>query len=182
MVRLSFWSVAGAAALAVASAAQGAGPSGQAQPVELVPARAADLLREVAGSGGRVVLVNVWATWCAPCLEELPDLLRLEAALRGAGFRLLLVSGDFPSEREAAGRFLARLGFGGRSFIKDGPDMEFIEGLEPRWSGALPASFLYDGSGRVLEFWEGKLAYEALEGRVRRWLDAGRTGEEENKR
>ncbi|MBI1385245.1 MAG: redoxin family protein [Rhizobiales bacterium] len=58
---------------------------------------------------GRVVLVNVWATWCAPCLHEMPSLDRLQKALGGEAFEVVAVSIDRgPPEKPAA--FLARVG------------------------------------------------------------------------
>ena len=45
------------------------------------------------------------------------------------------------------------------SYLKTGDDMEFIDRLEPRWTGALPATFIYDGGGSLRDFWEGKASY-----------------------
>jgi thiol-disulfide isomerase/thioredoxin len=54
-----------------------------------------DRLRgELSASEGRVVLVNLWATWCTPCLREIPDLLTLETELPASDFRLLAISMD----------------------------------------------------------------------------------------
>jgi hypothetical protein len=78
----------------------------------------------------------------------------------------VLVSGDFDTDKSEALRFLSAHGVDFPSFIKDGGDMEFIDGLDRRWSGALPATFLYDSSGRLRNFWEGKADYATLERRV----------------
>ncbi len=125
------------------------------------------MLREVQGSLGRVVLVNVWATWCAPCREDLPALVRLQRDLEGQGFRLILVSADFASRRPAAAAFLASQGVVSPTFAKAQGDQEFIDGLDSRWTGALPATLLFDRQGRKVAFWEGKASYEELVGRVR---------------
>jgi peroxiredoxin len=54
---------------------------------------------------GRVVLINVWATWCGPCLEEMPSMQRLYTALSGEDFEILAVSIDAPlGEKDVAGR------------------------------------------------------------------------------
>jgi len=120
----------------------------------------------VAAGGDRLVLLNVWATWCAPCREEFPDLLRIRREYEGRGVRLLLVSADFPDQQPAAERFLAAQGVDFLTYIKQGADMPFIDGLDPRWSGALPATVLYDGSGRSLWFHEGKTSYDSLKVRI----------------
>ena len=146
-------------------AAGAAAPPAKREAV-LLPADAARLLEEVRKPGASVVLLNVWATWCQPCREEFPDLMKLRRNWADRGLRLVLVSGDFDTDRDDALRFLSAHGVAFPSFIKDGGDMEFIDGLDRRWSGALPATFLYDSSGRLRNFWEGKADYATLEQRV----------------
>ena len=48
------------------------------------------------------------------------------------------------------------------SYHKTGDDMKFINGLDSLWTGALPATFLYDGAGHRLRFWEGRQTYETF--------------------
>ena len=143
----------------------------------LVEATPAQVLRAVRSGGGRAVLVNVWASWCVPCREEMPDILRIYRERRDAGLRLVLVSGDF--EAEPARRFLAGQGVDFPSFLKAGDDMELINALSPRWSGALPASFLFDGNGTLRHFWEGKATYGDFAARVDGVLRTAPGAEEE---
>ncbi len=151
----------------------GATNSGAASPaparedrIVLLPATAERILEEVSHPGASAVLVNVWATWCQPCMEEFPDLLRLRREYLSRGLRLILVSGDFDTERPGVVRFLTRYRVDFPTFLKEQDDMAFINGLDPRWSGALPASFLYDSRGRLRRFWEGKADYATLERRL----------------
>ncbi len=161
----------GAAAWAVALAVVLSGschrraPAGS--PPVLKPATAQDVLREVARSRGDVVLVDLWATWCTPCREEFPDLLRLRRELGGRGFKLVLVSADFASQRPQAAAFLADQGVTFPTFAKAQSDQDFIDGLDARWTGALPACLLFDREGRKVAFWEGKLSYKELAGKVK---------------
>jgi thiol-disulfide isomerase/thioredoxin len=111
--------------------------------------------------------VNVWATWCVPCREEFPLLLRLAREYEPRGLELLLVSADFDDRLPAVRRFLAAQGVTDTSYLKAEDDMSFIDALSPRWSGALPATFVYDGAGRQIAFWEGK----ADEARLRKSLE-----------
>ena len=167
-----------ALALAACAACGGrGGPPGEAHrwrsaAPPVTPASAARVLEEVGKPGARVVLVNVWATWCAPCREELPDLVRLGREYRGRGLRLVLVSADFDDAAPAARKFLAKQGVDFPTFIKNGDDMEFINAMDPAWTGALPATFLYDGTGRRLRFWEGRQTYRTLERAARAVLGA----------
>jgi thiol-disulfide isomerase/thioredoxin len=151
------------AAAAVATADSGAVPA----PPAVSRVTVADLpavLAAVRAPGARAVLVNVWATWCDPCREELPELLRFYRQHRAMGLRLVLVSADDEEQRAEVGRVLAEAGGADLpTFIKHGDDDVFVNGLDPRWSGALPATFLYDGRGNRRRFWPGVVSYRALE-------------------
>lgn len=133
-----------------------------APPPELRPAGAPRILEEVRRPGASATLVNVWATWCQPCREEFPDLVRVQKDLASSGLRMVFVSADFPEAEGDARRFLAEHGVATPTFIKDGDDMAFIDGLDPRWSGALPATFLYDGAGALRDYWVGKSTYTEI--------------------
>jgi len=158
----------GAANAANSSADAGALPKASAAKVTdaplPTPADLTAVLAAVRAPGARAVLVNLWATWCDPCREEMPDLIRFFRAHRAEGLRLVLVSADDPDSRKDVARFLAAAGAtGAQAFIKTGDDMAFINGLDVRWSGALPASFLYDGRGAERQFWPGRVTLPDLE-------------------
>jgi len=140
------------------------------------PADAPAVLAVVRAPGAKAVVLNVWATWCEPCREEFPDLVRLGHEYASKGVRLVLVSGDFDSEKPAVTKFLTDQGVDFASYIKSGDDMKFINDLNPKWTGALPATFVYDGQGRLRDFWEGKASYAKMEERLRRVLEGRETG------
>lgn len=94
---------------------------------------------------GSLVLVNVWATWCAPCVKELPSLARLQAALGGERFRVLLVSVDRKG-LEVAEPFLRKLGIDGLRTAAD-PKSELARALG---AVGLPTSVLLDAEGRIV--------------------------------
>ena len=134
--------------------------------VEIQPATIAGIQHAVRAGGARVVLLNVWATWCVPCREEFPDLLRIRREYREQGLRLVLVSADIDSQLPAARRFLAEQGVDFLTYLKQDADMPFIDSLDARWSGALPATVLYDEAGRQIWFHEGKTTYDSLKTRI----------------
>jgi thiol-disulfide isomerase/thioredoxin len=133
---------------------------------KVVPARIETVLSAIRKPGARAVLVNVWATWCEPCREEMPDIVRAYRANKAEGLRLVLVSSDDQDNRAEAEKFLASQGVDVDSFLKVGDDMAFIDGLEPRWSGALPASFIFDGRGHVLSFWPRQITPDELNAKL----------------
>jgi thiol-disulfide isomerase/thioredoxin len=146
------------------------GPVGSATAAAPINATAADVLKAVDDARGDVVLVNVWATWCDPCRHEFPTLLRVRRELATRRFRLILVSADFADQLPQVRQFLAQQGVSFPTYLKAQSDMEFINTLNPHWSGALPATFLYDPAGKLRDFWEGEASYEVIAKKVRALL------------
>jgi thiol-disulfide isomerase/thioredoxin len=130
------------------------------------PTTAEGVLEEVRKPGASAVLVNVWATWCSPCREEFPDLLHVARDLAPEGLRLLLVSVDFPGAEGDVADFLSTQGVDFPTFRRIGKDETFVDGLEKQWSGAIPATFLYDAKGKLVRMWEGKASYPVIKKRA----------------
>jgi thiol-disulfide isomerase/thioredoxin len=166
MRRIRF-SAALTAALLAGCATRAHGPSFE-------PATADQVLAAVREPGAKAVLVNVWATWCAPCRAEFPDLMRVARELRPEGLRVVLVSADFDESLPKARAFLAQHDVDFPSYHKTGDDMMFINTLDSLWTGALPATLLYDGAGHRVRFWEGMQNYETFSRAVREVLQKGR--------
>jgi thiol-disulfide isomerase/thioredoxin len=102
---------------------------------------------------GRTVLVNFWATWCAPCLKELPSLDALQAEMGGENFTVIAVAAD-PKGPEAADAFLKKLGVQNLALSAD-PKLSLV--IATGGSTQLPLSILYDAEGREI----GRLLGEA---------------------
>jgi len=144
----------------VGGAAKGAdaGP-----PVAVTVAELPAIQAAIKAPGAKGVLVNVWATWCEPCRAELPALLRFHKERKSRGLRLVMVSVDGEADRAVVEAVLREAGFEGQAFIKRGNDDEFVNALEPRWSGAIPVTVLYDGTGARKQFWPGPVGEAALD-------------------
>ena len=120
---------------------------------------------------GNVVLVDFWATWCAPCREEMPLLVRLEAKYRSRGLRMVTVSCDEPEQEADAGKFLQDHGVPQPHYLKKVEDDEtFINSVDPKWSGALPALFLYDRNGRQVSSFVGETKVAEVEKAIEKLL------------
>lgn len=100
------------------------------------------------GFRGRVVLLNVWATWCAACLHELPELATLQARLGGDGFTVAAVSVDARGADDVS-PYLERLGITGLPVYLD-PAGRTAEALGVY--GGLPWTFVIDHEGRVMGY------------------------------
>ncbi len=117
---------------------------------------------------GRVVLLNFWATWCAPCIREMPSLDRLQAKLGGEGLKVVAVSEDFTG-LEVVVPFFKRLGLANLEVYLD-PD-----GALSRAVGVagLPTTLLIDREGRLLGGLEGPAEWDSEEAVsfIRHYLD-----------
>ncbi len=117
---------------------------------------------------GQVLLVDFWATWCEPCLVELPQLVKLQGKLRGR-FKLITVSADEPEQEADAARIVQKFGVPPPAYIKRVQDDQiFIDSVDPKWSGALPALFLYDRQGRRVQSFIGETEIAVIEAAIRK--------------
>jgi peroxiredoxin len=105
---------------------------------------------------GKAVLVNFWATWCAPCEQEMPAMQRLYAQLAPRGLELLAISVDAGDAEVEA--FRARLGLG-FPILRD-PDKRVASAYQ---SFRYPESFLIDPEGRLVERYIGERDWDAPE-------------------
>ena len=106
------------------------------------------------------LLVNFWATWCDPCREEFPDLVNIEKQYRPHGLDFTAVSlDDFAEIKTSVPQFLREMQVTVPTYLLNVSDPDIgHEQVDPAWSGALPATFLYDS--------QGKLVYKRL-GRIK---------------
>lgn len=113
------------------------------------PLNEAGYARMLAAFRGKVLLVDFWATWCKPCRAEAPALAGLVRKMAGRAFQLVTVSADEPDAQPAALAFLKHEGLTGPAYWKRPTDEDkFHAAVDPKWSGELPALFLYDKLGR----------------------------------
>ncbi len=110
----------------------------------------------------KVQLVNYWATWCKPCIEELPDFLKLHEELSDKNFELVLVSLDFSNQIEKRViPFIEKHNIKAKVIVLDDPDANsWINKVDPSWDGAIPVSLIYHKGKK--EFYNGTLNYEQL--------------------
>jgi thiol-disulfide isomerase/thioredoxin len=119
---------------------------------------------------GKVVLLNFWATWCVPCVVEMPALDRLQARLGAAGLEVVALSQDRDGV-PAVVRFYEKYDFGNLGIYID-PKGEVANALKV---GVLPTSLLIDREGRVVGELVGAAEWDAPEALalIRHYLGAG---------
>jgi len=117
---------------------------------------------------GRVLVVNFWATWCEPCREEFPNLVRLHNTYRSHGLSVVAISMDEPESASAIEQFLKSQGANFGSYRQHFKDFEaLVNSINPRWGGGIPATFLYGREGRLVESWQGATTFEEFERAVK---------------
>jgi thiol-disulfide isomerase/thioredoxin len=139
----------------------------------LVPLDEAAFHRMVSSQRGRVLLVDFWATWCAPCREELPKLVGLYSTYQAKGLSFVTISCDEPEQRAQAVAFVQKQAAPRPYYIRQAKDDDaFINAIDPKWSGALPALFLFDRSGRQAQSFIGETDLKQLETSIKKALSA----------
>jgi peroxiredoxin len=107
---------------------------------------------------GKTLLVNFWATWCAPCTAEFPDLMNTWRMYRKRPFQLVTVSVNYPDEEQAVRRFLQEQKASSRNLMPSSMDpSELVQAIDPDWNGGVPYSVVIAPGGKVLYKGNGAL-------------------------
>jgi thiol-disulfide isomerase/thioredoxin len=126
-------------------------PPALLEPKTVEPISAAEFRQLLTHYQGKVVLVNLWATWCAPCLKELPELARLQEQYRAQGLQVITITLDEPDIletrvkriwRERAASLPAYLQ------TEAAPD-KFVSVIDPAWNEIMPTNYLLDRTGQL---------------------------------
>jgi peroxiredoxin len=111
--------------------------------------------------GKKLRLINVWATWCGPCVIEFPELVSIHRIYRGREFEVVTVNADDAAKREKATEFLKAQQASTRNYAFDkGDPYALIEAVDAKWQGALPHTIVVAPGGEVIYRSEG--AFETL--------------------
>lgn len=110
----------------------------------------------------KVKIINFWATWCKPCIEEIP--IFLEFGEKHPETEIWFVSMDFPSEIKKVETFAIKKRLKGKLLLLNAPDYnEWIIKVSEKWQGAIPATWVVDNIHKEKKFYEGSLQYSQLE-------------------
>lgn len=109
-------------------------------------------------------VVNFWATWCAPCVEELPYFEKLNVQYKKQPVKVILMSLDFRSKLQTEViPFVRKHKLAAEVYIVNEPDQQaFIEKVSKKWSGAIPATWFVNTKKKINSFFEKEFTYNDL--------------------
>jgi thiol-disulfide isomerase/thioredoxin len=119
----------------------------------------------------KTYVINFWATWCAPCVKELPAFEKIKKQYASKNVEVLLVSLDFPKQIEKKLiPFIARKNIQSKVILLDDMNEDvWIKAIDSSWSGAIPATIIYNKNSR--KFYEKTFDYETLEIELQTFLN-----------
>ena len=108
-------------------------------------------------NSSKYILINVWSTWCLPCVEEFPYIVNLENEYDVKDLDVVFLSTDWDENASEVKQFLMEQNVVGQHYRKkEGDDENFINFISESWSGVLPFTGIYDKNLNLKACWEGK--------------------------
>lgn len=102
-------------------------------------------------SSDKLRLINIWATWCGPCVIEFPDLVIIDRMYRGRSFEFITISADKQARKDETLKFLRKHEASNKNYIFNKDDVyQMIEAVDPDWQGALPYTLLIEPGGKII--------------------------------
>ncbi|TAE56038.1 MAG: TlpA family protein disulfide reductase [Bacteroidetes bacterium] len=123
-----------------------------------------DLESRLAGAGDTLLIVNFWATWCRPCVEEIPHFEAINQKYAAQGVKVLFVSLDFPSQKKTVSKFIASRNMQAETVLLAETDYDaWMPKISPDWGGAIPATLIVRPAKGVRDFAGKSFTYAELE-------------------
>ncbi len=123
------------------------------------------LLKRIYNPSDTTYIVNFWATWCKPCVAELPEFERFNQAYGQGPVKVLLVSLDFREDlHKRLLPFLQKNTYSSEVILLDESNgNDFIDQICPEWSGSIPATIITTRNKQKFVFFEKKVTFDLLE-------------------
>jgi len=114
-----------------------------------------DLLKN---NSDKLRLINIWATWCGPCVTEFPEFITINRMYRRRDFEFVSISADEPGKKDKALKFLQQQQASSTNYIFTNEDKyKLIELIDPAWQGALPYTILVEPGGKIVYAKQGAI-------------------------
>ncbi len=132
-----------------------------AQSIQVVEWPAIDRIQKQ--TSDTTFIVHFWATWCAPCMKELPDFELINDKFNDKKVKVVLISVDFIKDKNKVLLFLKKRQIQTDVWLLNEPDQNaWIEQIDKKWSGTIPATLIFNNKKRKKTFLEQSLNYNRL--------------------
>ncbi len=127
-----------------------------------------DLKKRIQNNSDTTYIVNFWASWCAPCVKELPDFDSINSVYKTQKVKVLLVSLDFKEDLTTKLLpFMIKKNIRAEVMLLDEANGNyFIPEISEQWSGAIPGTLIVNNKNKLKEFYEKKLNYDFLKNKI----------------
>lgn len=116
-----------------------------------------------------IFVINFWASWCKPCVAELPTFDSLANNFRQNKVNVIFISLDFKQNSAAVSKFIVEKNIHSKVYLLDEPDYDsWINKVSPQWSGSIPATIISNGTKK--EFYEQAFDYQMLNKMIKAFL------------
>ncbi|MSR53934.1 MAG: TlpA family protein disulfide reductase [Gemmataceae bacterium] len=141
-------------------------PAMAADEVKIEPVTIDGLLKAVEAHKGKIVVIDVWATFCIPCKEKFPHMVALANKHKKDGVVFISVALDDPENKDKALEFLKKQKATFQNFLLDDPLKNEIKGDDKLYHSIPPVLHVFDRAGKKVKTYEGKKEGEALDGQL----------------
>jgi thiol-disulfide isomerase/thioredoxin len=121
------------------------------EPVDVNMIDANGLKEIMKNKSDKLRLVNIWATWCGPCVIEMPELVNINRMYRARAFEMVTISGDVPGKKDAAIQFLKDKQVSCTNYLFNSDDRsEMADALDKGWEGGIPYTVIIKPGGEII--------------------------------
>ena len=137
------------------------------EPVSIESIDEAGIKELLQNKSKKLRLINIWATWCGPCVTEFPEFITINRMYRGRDFEFVSISADDPAKKDKALEFLKSKQASSKNYIFSIEDKyKLIEAVDPNWQGALPYTILVEPGGKIIYARQGPIDPAVMKTRI----------------
>lgn len=137
------------------------------QPVVLDTIGVSGIKDLLANNSDKLYLINVWATWCGPCVSEFPSLVAINRMYRMRDFQFISISADNPGKKKDIQRVLQYLHAGNTNFLFNSNNKyKLVDAIDPKWDGQIPYTILVEPGGKIVYAHQGSINPSLLKTKI----------------
>ncbi|MDX2197017.1 MAG: TlpA disulfide reductase family protein [Cytophagales bacterium] len=115
-------------------------------------------------------IINFWATWCAPCVKELPELKKIDVYCENKNCKVILISLDFAKDIEKVSAFVTKNSLRNVTLLDETKYHQWIDLVDPSWGGAIPATLLIKNDKNFRKFYEKSITFDEIQSQIKPYI------------